>query len=174
MRLYPHNDLPADAIVCLHGDVQASIERFWQDTESRYRLLRGDKARPLLRGETEFRVRAETAPARRVSAAAVAPAQDSVLTADEQALFDALRAWRAREAKAQSVPPYVIFHDTVLRGVASARPSDLDALGVLKGVGASKLARYGAAVLGIVARAGSPTFAPRGRLVYVAGSPPEP
>ncbi|HEY5299802.1 MAG TPA: DNA helicase RecQ, partial [Acetobacteraceae bacterium] len=145
------------------------------DTEGHGGLyLVSDKARPLLRGETEFRVRAETAPARRVSAAAVAPAQDSVLTADEQALFDALRAWRAREAKAQSVPPYVIFHDTVLRGVASARPSDLDALGVLKGVGASKLARYGAAVLGIVARAGSPTFAPRGRLVYVAGSPPEP
>ena len=34
--------------VALHGDVDAAIERFWQDTESRYRLLRGDKARPLL------------------------------------------------------------------------------------------------------------------------------
>ena len=35
-------------MVALHGDVAAAIERFWQDTESRYRLLRGDKARPLL------------------------------------------------------------------------------------------------------------------------------
>ncbi len=48
------------------------------------------------------------------------------------------------------MPPYVIFHDTVLRGIAAARPADLDALGALKGVGASKLARYGAAVLAIV------------------------
>ena len=40
--------LPRDATVALHGDVPAAIERFWQDTESRYRLLRGDKARPLL------------------------------------------------------------------------------------------------------------------------------
>jgi transcription-repair coupling factor (superfamily II helicase) len=40
--------LPPDAAVVLHGDVDASIERFWQDTESRYRLMRGDKARPLL------------------------------------------------------------------------------------------------------------------------------
>ena len=27
---------------------RGAVERFWQDTESRYRLLRGDKARPLL------------------------------------------------------------------------------------------------------------------------------
>ncbi len=40
--------LPRDAAVALHGNVPAAIERFWQDTESRYRLLRGDKARPLL------------------------------------------------------------------------------------------------------------------------------
>jgi transcription-repair coupling factor (superfamily II helicase) len=40
--------LPPNAIVALHGDVDAAIERFWQDTESRYRLMRGDKARPLL------------------------------------------------------------------------------------------------------------------------------
>src|SRR5688572_466606 len=40
--------LPPDTIVAVHGDVGAAIDRFWQDTESRYRLLRGDKARPLL------------------------------------------------------------------------------------------------------------------------------
>jgi len=40
--------LPPDAVVALHGDVDAAITRFWEDTESRYRLMRGDKARPLL------------------------------------------------------------------------------------------------------------------------------
>ena len=40
--------LPPTAIVALHGDVRSAIDHFWQDTESRYRLLRGDKARPLL------------------------------------------------------------------------------------------------------------------------------
>ena len=40
--------LPANAGLCLHGDVAGAIAGFWQDTESRYRLLRGDKARPLL------------------------------------------------------------------------------------------------------------------------------
>jgi transcription-repair coupling factor (superfamily II helicase) len=40
--------LPAHAVVALHGDVTRAVDRFWQDTESRYKLLRGDKARPLL------------------------------------------------------------------------------------------------------------------------------
>jgi transcription-repair coupling factor (superfamily II helicase) len=40
--------VPANAALCVHGDVGAAIERFWQDTESRYRLLRGDPERPLL------------------------------------------------------------------------------------------------------------------------------
>ena len=40
--------LPRDAVVALHGNVHDAIARFWQDTEARYRLLRGDKARPLL------------------------------------------------------------------------------------------------------------------------------
>ncbi|HET9047051.1 MAG TPA: CarD family transcriptional regulator, partial [Casimicrobiaceae bacterium] len=40
--------LARDTVVALHGDVAAAIERFWQDTEARWKLLRGDKARPLL------------------------------------------------------------------------------------------------------------------------------
>jgi transcription-repair coupling factor (superfamily II helicase) len=39
---------PHDAVFALHGDVDRAIDRFWQDTEARYRLMRGDKARPLL------------------------------------------------------------------------------------------------------------------------------
>src|SRR6185437_102111 len=39
---------PADTTIVLHGDVTHAIEQFWQDTDARYRLLRGDKSRPLL------------------------------------------------------------------------------------------------------------------------------
>jgi ATP-dependent DNA helicase RecQ len=97
---------------------------------------------------------------RRVAPPPPAPAPDSPATPAEQALFEALRAWRAGEAKAQSVPPYVIFHDTVLRGIAAGRPTDREALGSLKGVGASKLARYGAAVLAIVRGEAPPPDSP--------------
>ncbi len=40
--------LPADTAVVLHGDVQEAITGFWQDTDARYKLLRGDRSRPLL------------------------------------------------------------------------------------------------------------------------------
>jgi len=40
--------LPSDAVVCLHGDVAAAIVEFWQDTHSRFLLMRGDPDRPLL------------------------------------------------------------------------------------------------------------------------------
>jgi len=40
--------LPASTVIVLHGDVQDAVRCFWQDTESRYKLLRGDKSRPLL------------------------------------------------------------------------------------------------------------------------------
>ena len=39
---------PATTLVCVHGDVEAAVKAFWKETESRYRLLRGDHHRPLL------------------------------------------------------------------------------------------------------------------------------
>ena len=67
-----------------------------------------------------------------------------------EGMFDALRAWRSTVAKAQSVPPYVIFHDSVLRDIAASLPGSLDDLGEIKGVGGSKLDRYGKAVLAVI------------------------
>ena len=69
---------------------------------------------------------------------------------DADGPFEALRQWRAAEAKAQTVPPYVIFHDSVLREIAASRPDSLDDLAGIKGVGASKLARYGKSVLDVL------------------------
>jgi len=40
--------LPEHATICLHRDVAATIDAFWKDTQSRYKLLRGDRAQPLL------------------------------------------------------------------------------------------------------------------------------
>jgi ATP-dependent DNA helicase RecQ len=44
----------------------------------------------------------------------------------------------------------VIFHDSVLRDIAAMRPATLDELATVKGVGASKLERYGQRVLGVL------------------------
>ena len=114
--------------------------------------LNAERARPILRGEEQVMLRddilAKPAGKNERSKARSAPVES--LDAEASSLFDALRAWRSGEAKAQSVPPYVIFHDAVLREIAAIRPVGEDELGQIKGVGASKLARYGAGVLKVV------------------------
>ncbi|MCA6307857.1 MAG: HRDC domain-containing protein, partial [Phenylobacterium sp.] len=66
-------------------------------------------------------------------------------------LFAALRAWRRAEAVRQKAPPYVIFSDRTLAEIATVRPADSAALSRVSGVGETKLARYGPAVLALVA-----------------------
>ena len=66
-------------------------------------------------------------------------------------MFDALREARRKLASDAGVPPYVIFHDSTLREIASSRPRTLEELGTVQGVGAVKLARYGDAMLAAVA-----------------------
>jgi len=56
----------------------------------------------------------------------------------DRALFDRLRAVRLEIARSRGVPPYVIFHDATLREMARLRPTSLDALLAVKGVGARK------------------------------------
>jgi superfamily II DNA helicase RecQ len=70
----------------------------------------------------------------------------------DDALFQALRTWRLEQARAQEVPPYVIFHDSHLRAIAAHRPATLEALSKLKGVGPRKLEQYGDAVIELVRR----------------------
>jgi DNA helicase-2/ATP-dependent DNA helicase PcrA len=65
-------------------------------------------------------------------------------------LFGELRTWRARRAKEDGVPAYVIFHDATLRAIAERRPHDWAALAGVSGVGPAKLERYADEVLEIV------------------------
>ncbi len=65
-------------------------------------------------------------------------------------LFEALRARRRDIAKDAGVPPYVIFHDSVLRDMAARRPTSRAELAVLSGIGARKLDAYGDAFLQVI------------------------
>ena len=56
----------------------------------------------------------------------------------DRALFERLRGVRLDIARSRGVPPYVIFHDATLREMARLRPSSLEALIAVKGVGARK------------------------------------
>ncbi|WP_151479724.1 DNA helicase RecQ [Streptomyces albicerus] len=65
--------------------------------------------------------------------------------------FEALRAWRAGQAKEQGVPAYVIFHDATLREIATLWPTSVAELGGISGVGEKKLVTYGEGVIGVLA-----------------------
>jgi DNA helicase II / ATP-dependent DNA helicase PcrA len=82
-----------------------------------------------------------------VTAAATAKADKPAWTPDAEKL----RVWRLERAKADGVPPYVVFHDTVLHQIAASYPQSLGELSQIAGVGPAKLERYGNDLLAVLA-----------------------
>ncbi|CAN5347260.1 ATP-dependent DNA helicase UvrD2 [soil metagenome] len=68
-------------------------------------------------------------------------------------VFERLRTWRAEQAKAGSVPAYVVFSDATLVSIAESRPRTEAQLRMVSGVGPTKWERYGTAVLAVVSGA---------------------
>ena len=67
-----------------------------------------------------------------------------------KALFEELRVLRTRLAKAENVPPYIIFSDKSLEDMVSLRPeTELKFLEV-SGVGQSKLVKYGKTFMSLI------------------------
>ena len=84
---------------------------------------------------------------------------DADLSAEEHALWERLRAWRAGTAKEHGVPAYVILHDATLLELLRQRPQSLDAMRHVSGIGARKLENYGAALLDLLSQTGAPSHA---------------
>ncbi|MGA5418435.1 DNA helicase RecQ [Streptomyces pseudogriseolus] len=70
--------------------------------------------------------------------------------------FEALRAWRAEQAREQGVPAYVIFHDATLREIVTVWPTSVEQLGGIGGVGEKKRATYGEGVVAVLAGLSAP------------------
>ena len=119
----------------------------WVDHEAHGALRLAESARPVLRGEQPLHLR-RTRRARRLSrggrGAALAAAPPGSAAAE---LITRLKAWRTNEAREQSLPAYVILHDSTLNELAQRRPTSMDDLTEVPGIGAGKLARYGQSLL---------------------------
>jgi ATP-dependent DNA helicase UvrD/PcrA len=74
--------------------------------------------------------------------------------ADRSPLSNALRAWRTARARADSIAPFIVFHDTTIEAIAAARPRSIAELRRVPGVGPTKLDRYGEEIIGVVIRDG--------------------
>ena len=115
-------------------------------TDLGWEVLRGNRQVPL----REDMVRRAATVREKARAVSPSTAPELDLTEPDAALFEALRQWRTSEARARSVPPYVVFHDSTLRSIAAHRPATLDDLSAISGVGTVKLSTYGEAVLKVV------------------------
>jgi len=69
---------------------------------------------------------------------------------DDVALLNELKAWRTIQAEEERRPAYMILVDTVLMSIAASKPATIHELGRVKGIGMTKLDRYGSAILHIV------------------------
>ncbi len=107
-------------------------------------LMFGPEARAILKGETEVAIVEPPKRERKKRRGGSSPNPVG------DPLFDALRSKRMELAKDQGVPPYVIFHDSVLRDMTGFKPLSLSALGELPGIGAAKLEKYGEDFLNVI------------------------
>jgi ATP-dependent DNA helicase RecQ len=96
------------------------------------------------------RVAAERESARLAAGGPAAGVSTGAASADEDALFEELRALRRHIADREGVPAYVVFHDSTLREIAELRPTTAQGLLEVSGVGERKLERYGAEFLALL------------------------
>jgi ATP-dependent DNA helicase RecQ len=68
----------------------------------------------------------------------------------DRQLFERLRDLRLQLARDRGVPPYVIFHDTTLREMARAKPTSIDALRRIYGIGDKKITDLGESLLSVI------------------------
>ena len=66
-----------------------------------------------------------------------------------------LRAWRSEIARKRGVPAYVVLHDATIDGIAASRPTTLNELRNIPGIGDKKLEHYGDELIALVKAAES-------------------
>lgn len=117
------------------------------DTEGHGTLQLTEEARPLLRGNSKFVMRVARAPAKKSRRNEKAGLK---VGAANEALYQALKELRLKLAGAAKLPPYVVAQDKTLVELAEKRPQDEAGLHDITGLGSSKIARYGKALLEVI------------------------
>ncbi len=112
-------------------------------------LKLGGDCRSLLRGEIILQLRVDRG-AKQARPRARSKKDLPPVAREDEALWQALRGLRRQLAREQDVPPYVIFHDATLREMLNRRPTAIDELADISGIGEKKRAAYGAAFIELI------------------------
>jgi hypothetical protein len=73
------------------------------------------------------------------------------LTREEAGLVEAIKAWRSAKASEERIPPYCIVQNRSIEDIARAHPSSAEELAGIKGLGPSRIDKYGVELIGLVA-----------------------
>ncbi|WP_374290969.1 DNA helicase RecQ [Paenirhodobacter enshiensis] len=111
-------------------------------------LVMTEAARPILRGEESITLRRDL-----IRQARAKPPVRTLVSEEDEPLLSALKAKRRALSEAAGLPAYMIFPDRTLIEMAETRPTTLDAMARVNGVGAKKLDSYGAAFIEVIAGA---------------------
>jgi ATP-dependent DNA helicase RecQ len=110
-----------------------------------------DAARPVLKGGQKVQLRQYQKPVKQKRATTAAKGHVEMdLSKSEQEIFEKLRWWRVETARAHGVPAYVIFVDATLREIAKVKPTSLQDLRGVTGVGEKKLVSYGDEIVALI------------------------
>ena len=110
-----------------------------------------DAARPVLKGEQKIQLRQYQKPVKpKRQSTSRSNYEETELSRSEQAIFDRLRSWRMGTAREHGVPAYVVFQDATLREIAKVKPTSIDALRGVSGVGEKKLVSYGDEIVALI------------------------
>lgn len=72
------------------------------------------------------------------------------LAVEEPELLAQLRAWRLQQARAEKAPSFMVLSDATLHQIAAQRPTSQQQLLAIRGIGQTKLEKYGAQILKLV------------------------
>ncbi|MGY0069084.1 DNA helicase RecQ [Streptomyces sp. QTS137] len=143
--------LLAQGLLAVEGDYGTLVL-----TEASGTVLRGEREVPLRKEPKKPVTSRQGSPGASGFGKGKAKAAAAELPEHLLPAFEALRAWRAEQAREQGVPAYVIFHDATLREIVTVWPGSVAELGGISGVGEKKLATYGEGVVGALAALGGP------------------
>ena len=120
--------------------------RGYVDVNEHGALFLTEKCRDVLKGDEQIHLR------RDVVEKLVSKPTVKQVELEDRDLWMALKACRKRLSELHSVPSFVVFHDSTLLDMIEIQPQNLQEFSRLSGVGQTKLEKYGADFIEVIAR----------------------
>lgn len=139
--------LTAEQLAYAAADARLSLLIF---QELRRRLEAAGRFDEVLRGARLDDGQVGAAPKQRRRGASSQPAP---LSRNDKAIYQNLKRWRLEYARTNHLPAYMICPDKTLEHLAQAKPTTIEALSSIVGLGEAKIKRFGAELLAALAQA---------------------